>query len=91
MAKARDSKGRFLPDQRPSETAQPPQRQPRGTIITFAEAARQIGVTRRTVSRWARDGLIPIVRHPSGTPAIYQEDFDRLYGAAKESQQLNAG
>ena len=57
--------------------------QDRGPIITLAEAGRQIGRNKSTISRWVRDGLLPSIRHPSGLPGVYQADFDRLYGTAK--------
>lgn len=64
-------------DSKPQEPAKK-----KKTVITYAEAGRQIGKHRDTIRRWANDGLIPIVRHPNNFPGIYQEDFDDLYGAA---------
>lgn len=65
------------------------------TILTYKQAADLIGKHRSTIMRWADDGLIPTVRHPSGLPGVRKADFDRLYGTAqklhaKEKQRLDA-
>lgn len=52
-------------------------------ILTYAEAARRIGKTRETVRRWAKDGLLKTVKHPSGVSGIRQSHFDKLYGTAQ--------
>lgn len=42
------------------------------------DVARQIGVVRQTVSRWAADGDLPCITTPGGHRRFRQEDVDRF-------------
>lgn len=57
------------------------------TLISFADAGRQIGVHRETIRKWVNTGLIPTIKHPSGTRKIRQSDFNALYGVAKDAKE----
>jgi hypothetical protein len=48
-------------------------------IISFAEAGRLVNKSRTTVRMWAQSGIFPIVRHPSGCPAVWKADFLRSW------------
>lgn len=47
-------------------------------LLPTKEVAERFAVTVSTVSRWARDGLIPFVRTPGGTLRFRQSDVERL-------------
>ena len=47
-------------------------------ILTYSEAAEQIGKHRTTVARWVNEGLIKAGKHPSGLPGIRQSQVDKI-------------
>lgn len=52
-------------------------------LLTMTEAAHLVGKTRQTISRWVHDGLIPVVRQPSGLFQIWQSDLDAIFATAR--------
>lgn len=48
----------------------------RSPLLTRAQVAEQLGVSRRTVQRYTEDGVLPCVRLPSGQPRYRQQDID---------------
>ena len=54
-------------------------------MLTISEAARQIGVSAKTLRAWADKGLVPHVRLPSGyrrfTPAQIEETRRKMVRA----------
>lgn len=47
--------------------------------ITAAEAARHLGVSRKTVWRWAQIGRLPVAsRTPGGHARLDRDDVERL-------------
>ncbi|MBO0690861.1 MAG: helix-turn-helix domain-containing protein [Candidatus Dormibacteraeota bacterium] len=47
-------------------------------LLTTGEAAREVGVSRATVARWVRLGLLPARRLPSGHARVRRADLHRL-------------
>jgi excisionase family DNA binding protein len=47
-------------------------------LLTTGEAAREVGVSRATVARWVRLGLLPARRLPSGHARVRRGDVHRL-------------
>jgi excisionase family DNA binding protein len=47
-------------------------------LLTTAEVARMLRVNRATVTRYARLGLLPFVRLPSGVYRFRREDIEAL-------------
>ena len=52
-------------------------------VLSYAEIGRLIGKPRQTVWRWANDGLLKIVRNPSGLPGVKLSEFERFYGSSE--------
>lgn len=57
---------------------------PNNETITYkgSEAAKILGVHRRTVTRWVRDGVLP-GRIISGTCLVYRQAVDRMKAEAE--------
>lgn len=47
-------------------------------LLTAAEVAAELRVTRVTVGRWARDGRLASIRLPGGTLRFRRSDVDAL-------------
>ena len=57
-------------------------------ILSLREAADQFGKSAQTVGRWIHDGLLRVIRLPSGMPGVRQSDVDAfLGGSALEKKQ----
>jgi excisionase family DNA binding protein len=53
-------------------------------LLTLAEAAKMLQVHPRTITRWAKSGVVTLVRLPLGDrPRITLAEVRRLMGAAK--------
>ncbi len=63
------------------------QQTPVDPILTMAEAARQIGKHPSTVARWAQDGLLEVVTHPTGLDGIRQSHLDEIYKPKRLTKQ----
>jgi len=56
-------------------------------LLNSKDIADVIGVGRHTVSRWARDGLIPFIKLPSGRLRFTEEHLrEILSGNGKKSK-----
>lgn len=56
-------------------------------LLTLPEAARLLKVHPRTLSRWARQGSIALVRLPMGRPRIALSEVNRIMaGEPPEAQ-----
>lgn len=51
-------------------------------ILSLAEVARQLGKSPQTVARWARDGLITMIRMPSNMPGVRQSEVNKFLGGS---------
>lgn len=49
-------------------------------ILTMSECARRAGKHPSTIGRWIADGLLKIVRHPTGLPGVRESEFNKFYG-----------
>jgi excisionase family DNA binding protein len=47
-------------------------------LLTLAEAAEKLRVSRRTLERYMTEGSLPVVRLPSGHRRIRRSDLDAL-------------
>ena len=47
-------------------------------MLTYAEAARSLGVSVRTIKSWVKLRLVPVVRITRKTVRIRQHDLDRM-------------
>lgn len=72
-----------------SESTQPTSDQfrKRDPVMSLAEVARRIGKSTQTISRWAKEGLLPIIRLPSGLPGVPQSSFERVFTHLKTVQE----
>lgn len=52
------------------------------TLLTPKEAAAELGVSAKTITRWCREGKLAHIRTPGGHRRILKADVDR----AKEAQ-----
>jgi excisionase family DNA binding protein len=50
-------------------------------LLAPAEAAVALGVSTKTLTRWARDGKLPCTRTLGGHRRFRREDIERLVGA----------
>jgi excisionase family DNA binding protein len=55
-----------------------------GQYLTYAEAARLLRVSERTLQRYISDRKVTVSRLPSGSPRIRRSDLDAMFdgGAA---------
>lgn len=51
-------------------------------VLRISEVAEYVGKTRQTVSQWIKDGLLGVVKHPSGLPGVMWSELERFYGAS---------
>jgi len=51
-------------------------------ILSLREAAEQFGKSSQTVGRWIHDGLLRVIRLPSGMPGVRQSDVDAFLGGS---------
>jgi excisionase family DNA binding protein len=47
-------------------------------LLTYAEAARLLSVSERTLARYISDQKVTVVRLPSGSPRIRRADLDAM-------------
>lgn len=47
-------------------------------MLTVKEAAERLHVSPQTVYRWIDDGLLQVVKYPTGTVRIKDEEVERL-------------
>lgn len=47
-------------------------------LMTPLEVADAFGVSRSTVGRWAKDGVLPVIHLPSGRYRFRREDIESL-------------
>jgi excisionase family DNA binding protein len=47
-------------------------------LLTYAEAARLLSVSERTLARYISDRKVTVVRLPSGSPRIRRSDLDAM-------------
>jgi excisionase family DNA binding protein len=47
-------------------------------LLTYAEAARLLSVSERTLARYISDQKVTVVRLPSGSPRIRRVDLDAM-------------
>ncbi len=59
----------------------------RKPVMTLSEVARRIGKSTTTVSRWAKEGLLPAIRLPSGLPGVTEAVFDEFFSYLKVVKQ----
>lgn len=55
--------------------------------MSLAEVARRIGKSTQTISRWAKEGLLPVTRLPSGLPGVPTSTFERIFTHLKIVQE----
>lgn len=58
-----------------------------GELLTSAEVAELLRVSRSTVTRYARLGQLPVIRLPSGYLRFRREDIERLLRQAEAGQE----
>jgi excisionase family DNA binding protein len=47
-------------------------------LMTVAEVAERLRISDETVHRWSRDGLLPVVRLPTGLKRYRREDIEAI-------------
>lgn len=52
-------------------------------LMTASEVARVFGVSPKTVTRWANDGLLTATRTLGGHRRYYREEVERLHAEAE--------
>lgn len=55
-------------------------------LLTTVEAARELRVSRATITRWARLGIIRAARLPSGVLRIPRSEIDRILSELREEK-----
>ena len=61
----------------------------RDRLVPIGEAARMLGVSRRTIRRWEARGILTCKRTPGGHRRVWLSDIKRLQGLLARSQQQN--
>ena len=56
-------------------------------LLRPAEIARAVGVTARTVKKWAGLGKLKVVRLPGGHIRIHESELRRLLGETDQGQR----
>jgi predicted site-specific integrase-resolvase len=62
-------------------------------ILSYCEVARRVGKHPTTVGRWVRDGLLTIIRMPSGMPGIRESQVHAFLGGSalgEENDQIRS-
>ena len=70
-----------MPKKRSSDT-QRPLTHIEDPILSIREVAEQFGKSSQTVGRWIHDGLLRVIRLPSGMPGVRQSDVDAFLGGS---------
>jgi excisionase family DNA binding protein len=55
-------------------------------LLTTVEAARMLRVSRKTVARWIRLGLLPAVQLPGGTYRIHRDVVEKMLREGRPDQ-----
>lgn len=56
-------------------------------LLTKDEAAAQLGVSRRTLERWAQDGRLAVVKLSPGVVRVQPAEVERLIDASRTEAQ----
>lgn len=51
-------------------------------LLTLGEVARRLGKHRSTIARWVDDGLLEVIRMPSGLPHVRASQVNQLLQAS---------
>jgi len=57
-------------------------------FFAIVELARELGVSRDTIDRWVRRGLVAVVRLPSGHYRVPQAEVERLCAISTGSPHM---